>query len=253
MVNYIPHKNVIHVTSQEKSRNYKWESNAEKLKKGVEIVSIDSIEQMPIELKKQFFTGIEVEEGMVFIKEPIKGKYYLASEFADKSIQNLNDAIDHVAMLLGAIRITRKIESWKTVTRSLDGSVGGQYKCVEANVNSKKLKNEDYKRKYAEDRVFKGCNREIDYQKALKFCEEKGLMDNREIKKMLSSRNPEYANMELVNEVITEVTQNIDSLIDTAFSINELSGVFKLDASCKSAIQTSVRMIVSARIEYFPE
>lgn len=150
---YKPEKNVIHVTSDEKSRNYKWEKDSEKISKNIEIASIDDLQRLPLDIRRKMFSVPDIEEGMVFVKDPFSDRYYLASEVADKLSDNKYNALSRIAMYLGAKKIIREIESVKTKSREFNSKVGVTYKVVDGGLDINSSSTDLYKKRYTRKKL----------------------------------------------------------------------------------------------------
>ncbi len=245
-----PQKNVIHITSNEKSRNYKWEKDSNKISTNLQIVSIDDIESMPLDMRREMFSVRDIEEGMVFVKDPVSDRYYLSSGVADEMSKNKANAISLVAMYLGAKKVIREIDSIKTKTREFKSGVGATYKVVDMDFKANKSSYDAIKSKYASTEEFDGIASENGYQKALDYCKRTGLIYDPSFQYFLEQRNPENDNKKRVEDIRTEITSECDEELDIAFSLNALKGVFTLDAKCENSLKVTNQLTVHSRIEF---
>lgn len=250
MESYKPQKNVIHVTSDEKSRNYLWERDSDKVSKNIEIVSVDELQSLPFEARRKMFSVQDIEEGMVFVKDPFSSRYYLASEVADKLSDNKYNALSRIAMYLGAKRIVREIESVKTKSREFNSETGVTYKVVDVGLNIHSSSTEGYKKRYNKEEIFDGIATESGYQKAVEYCEKTGLIYDDSIQYLLEARNPKNDNKKRHEDIRTEITSECENSLDIAFSLNVLKGVFSLNAKCEHFMKMTDQVIVHSRIEF---
>lgn len=247
---YRPKKDVIHITSDEKTFNYKFEKNSDKLSKNLEIASIDDILSIPIEDRRALFAVREIEEGMIFIKDPITGRYYLASEASQKLRDSKFDALTDIARLLGAKKVVREIESMTQVSRKIDASGKVTYKEVSLKLDSKNESYSNITQKYSRVQYFNGCERSIDFEKAVNQCKLNGLIHEPEVINMLKNRNPEDANYVTSDDLNIELTNDCERSMDNAMSLNVMGNLFKLDAKCQQAITTSTKIRIHWYVEY---
>lgn len=250
MESFKTEKNIIHITSDEKSRNYKWEKDANKVSKNIEIASIDDIQALPLDVRRKMFSVQDIEEGMVFIKDPFSERYYLASEVADKFSDNKYNALSRIAMYLGAKRIITEIESVKIKSREFNSESGLTYKVVDGGLNINSSTTELYKKKYNKEETFDGVSNEKGYQKAKEFSERTGLIYDPSIEYLLEARHPDNDNKKRSEDIRTEITSECDNSLDIAFSLNVLGDVFSLNAKCAHSMKETEQVIIHSRIEF---
>lgn len=244
----IPDALTLYVVSPERVINHKWEKNADKLSRNVKLISIDELNALLPEKREQNFAVTAFEEGMVLVFDKITNKYYSIDKAKDELPLNKDRAIDHIAGLLGARKITRSICKNQTSKRELSVNGEVQIKLFEADGSYKHAHLEKRARKYIGERIFPGQYSEQGFNMALEYARKCGLYEDAVVKSMLDSRNPKHPNRLLREKYEVSMTSEVEDLSEYAFSVKYLA--FGLSAKVEEAVSTSETIEVSLEIEY---
>lgn len=229
---------VLHFTTDERSRNWVYDENASKLSREVQIISINKvpeIRKMGIDLP-----GRRILEGDVFIKHPYEeGVYIDASKAVDQIRLSKYSLISELAQMLGAssYEIEEAIESIEERQWNAEGNL--EYKVVKANVN---IKNEATLKKtlgisISDTYPGRGVVSEASNKKALTFAKQHNLWEDGMVRSLIRKRQ-EQENPLLEEHLHFDVTKEANERLDAAFSLNCLGGLFSLDASLNKTLST---------------
>lgn len=239
---------VIHVTSDERSRNYTWgeDRKHEKLDPKVKIISVDDLSRY----SGQVYFPKDTAEGSVLVRHPFEPDTYINANDAATSIkQSKFFKISEIAQLLGALNY--EIDAiWEEVSeRKLDAGGKVSYKAVKAETNIMNEVRQSDNMQFALQATYDGV-RAIS-QESLAEAERRarmyGLWEDGAISSLIRQRDPKCENFNADIRYCFELTSEINTLLDAAFSLNVMDDVFSLDASAKRAMsrreKIRVRMI----------
>ena len=249
MDDFNPHKLTIHVVAPEHAVNFKWEKGWDKVSKNLELKSIDELNSLSLSDREKYFGISSFEEGMVLILDPINKRYYNATSAVDEIPQNKNRAIDHIASLLGAKRIERKVVHYDLKKRELavDGKLNVH--AVSANASYKESEKMKTENRFSGIKEFKGNLTMDGYQKAKDYCEQTGLIHDPAIRRMLEDRNPNHPNRILKESYNVKLTDEVEGAMEAAFSLSYLK-CFSVSAKICEVISTERCTELSLEIEY---
>ena len=87
----------------------------------------------------------------------------------------------------------------------------------------------------------------MDYDKAKQLIKQYKL-DDKDINYIVEQRNPEDSSKLSAREVKVELTRELNSLTECAFSLNILKGLFTLNADVKQTISTQKKIILETKL-----
>ena len=223
---------VLHVTSDERSRNWMLDKNAKKVSRDVQIISVDNI---PFYKDSAIhFPSHIIREGDILIRHPYEHNLYLDPNNAAFEIRfSKYTLISEIAQRLGAVRyeIKEAIETVEQRELSSNGSI--DYKMVKSAIN---IKNQDDLKNtmgiLIEDE-FPKCKSSA--KDAIAFAQEYNLWNDSMIRSLI--RKCSYQDNPLTHEHLRfDVTQEANSRFDAAFSLNALKGILNIDASINTLL-----------------
>jgi hypothetical protein len=244
---------VIHVTSDERSINWEWEKNSEQVNRQLQFVSIDDIPS--IRSNTNVVLPSEIQEGDILIKHPFEPDTYLnVVDAIDEIRKDKWFKISEIAQCLGATGFNIKEATESIETRELDTNVGVSYKVINARNNIKKRNELKEKLGIEIDDAFDGCKVISDesYKKAQELAKKYHLDNDAAIRSLIRMRDPGIENAFLGRTIHCEMTKELNSALDIAFSLNVMPNVFSLDANVKKTLETKETITLDVRFE-FPE
>lgn len=242
--------NVICVASPEVALNYRWETGSEKLSPGVQVVSIENLDSLPEARRLELFGQREIEEGMVFVRDHIGNRYVTASRAQELISQSKNNAIDHVAALLGATRVSRQITAVEERRRSV--GIRGKIKYRVVNTGAS-MTAADWLRlatRYTREKRFPGVRTNDSFREAVRYCEATGLIHDPEIRHMLADRAPWNPNPILSDSYEISLSSECGREFDAAFSIGFLRRVFNISPEVEASLSATRLLTVRCTVEY---
>lgn len=220
---------VIHITSDEHSRNWKYDQNHKKVSNRIQIVSIDdipSIRSLNIQLPSHLY------EGDILVRHPYeKNTYIHASNAAFEIRFSKYCKIREIAQKLGAegCIIEEAIEDIEERSLTINGDVS--YNMIKSSLNIKekdalkKAMGINIKNKFDGKRIISAES----YAGAIELAKEYDLWNDSMIKSLIGMRNPNQENQLIEDSLRFNMTKEANSLLDAAFSLNVLNGIFNLD------------------------
>jgi len=252
--NNVPKLNgeVIHITSDEKSINWKWEKSSDKVSRKIQFVSIDVIPMIRNNSDIQFPV---VSENDVLIKHPFEPNTYLSIDDACNEIHiDKFFKIGEIAQCLGAKGYIVEEAKESVETRCFDANVGVTYKPVRTSVDIKKEDTLKEKLGIKISDKFSGCKKitEKSYLEAKELAKKYLLENDSAIRSLIRMRDPSKENMLTNRSIHCEMTKELNSALDIAFSLNVMPNVFSLDANVKKTLETKETITLDILFE-FPE
>uniref|UniRef100_A0AB33IML0 Uncharacterized protein n=1 Tax=Prevotella sp. GTC17253 TaxID=3236793 RepID=A0AB33IML0_9BACT len=239
-------KDVLYLAPEERVINYKWEKDSDKLSQNLAVMSITDIRDME-EHGMKFKTKVSLCEGMTLVKHPYIANCYMDVNLAEDTLfKDKLNCIGRVAKLLGVKEFTAKATFLEAKTRELDIQGNVHYKVVvDADATYKKSEEEKYAKTYRRYETFPGEFTKKDYEEAKKLVSQYKLDD---LEYILDQRNPDANNILGKQEVRIELSKELNSMTECAFSLNVLKGVFTLNASTKETISTQKKVILETKL-----
>lgn len=236
---------ILQVSTEERAVNYQWEKDADKLDKNISIVSMDDIKKMK-DSGWTFKTAMPLYEGMTLALHPFIHKCYIDITSAEDEIfKDKLDCLGKVSKLLGVKIFEAKAIFIEEKHRNLDASGNINYKAVKLDTSYKKEEEEKYAKTYSRKESFSGEFTQIGYEKAKQLIKQYKLND---LDYIVEQRNPEDSSVLSAQEVKVELTKELNSLTECAFSLNILKGVFTLNANVKQTIATQKKVILETKL-----
>lgn len=236
---------VIYVTTPEKSVNYKWRDNYEKLSPEIQVVSIDDIKNLDREV-----VDAKVRLGTILMKHPFMEKYIEIDQLEDEITKEKLNCLGLIAFHLGA----REYENLFAFEEAQEAKIGadGQanYKFVDVGTKFNIQKSDVKTGKYWSQSTFEGnLLTEDSYALAVNKAKEYGLYYDKEVKFLLETRNPCYGNRLTSRKVKFELTRELNSLLDIAFNL-KVASVFSLNANYNRVISERKKIVIETNFVF---
>ncbi|MDE5829497.1 MAG: hypothetical protein K2H48_05860 [Duncaniella sp.] len=243
--------NALHIVSPEKAVNYKWEEYADKLPAGVQIISIDEINNLPVEIRKQYFGLQNIELNDVFLFEPYSKRYILSSNAEDSFFERKFYKIAEIARLLGASSISHEVTLVEVMQRVLSATGDITYKAVEVSAEVKRDYEEKIRNTYKLHEDFTSPKLTLEgYNRAKEICIETSLIQVPVFEHLLAMRDPSHPSSLKYYEKNINLAQDINEGLEVAFKLNILKGVFSLNANTTETLSKSKNLNSKMIIEF---
>ena len=194
-----------------------------------------------------------VFENDVLIKHPFEPNTYLSIGEACNEIRiDKFLKIGEIAQCLGAKGYLVEEAKESVETRCFDANVGVKYKPVRTDVDLKKESTLREKLGIKISDRFGGCNKitEESYLEAKKLAKKYHLENDSAIRSLIRMRNPSKENMLTNRSIHCEMTKELNSALDAAFSLNVMPDVFSLDANVKKTLETKETITLDVLFEF---
>ena len=238
---------ILQISTEERAVNYRWEKDADKLDKNISIVCMDDIQNL-VNDGWTFKTKMPIREGMTLALHPFISKCYIDINIAeDELFKDKFNCLGRVVKLLGAKSFEAKAVLIEANTRIIDATGSTNYKLIKADASYKKSEEEKYAKTYSRKESFSGEFTQKGYDKAKQLIKQYKLYD-KDINYLVEQRNPEDSSVLSAQVVKVELTRELNSLTECAFSLNILKGVFTLNANVKQTISTQKEIIIETKL-----
>lgn len=228
-----PIGDVIMVTSPEKSINYRWYKNSEKLSPQLKVLSITEVNQIDVE---NIFGVPQVQENTIWMKHPfVPNKYIDINKAEDVLIQAKLDGLGLVAKHLGVKRFKTAYAIVTTSEAEYDIDGGVRYKAVKGDMKVEIKKDDKNTFMFYRDENYSGNFSPESYNKAKAIAKEYGLYGEPDISYLIKQRDPQDENCITSQKVHTILTKELNTQLDVALSLNAI-GIFALDTHYKQTI-----------------
>lgn len=246
-------KEVLLVTSDEKSINYKWEDNASKLK-GIQVVSKEYDLPALIEEKEINFIGYKEGREQVFVKDPFYDNYYIEiTKAEDRIFKNKIRFYKRIALLLGAKGFTANAEFREENKLSIEANGSISHKVVEINTGLTKEQISKFNKVYKLNSTLKPLedfDRQRGFEEAKDLVNKLNLHNEIDIVGLIENNDPSLQNREITQEVTLELSNELNDLLEMSFNINAMGGVFGLGANFKKTTESMKKIILDTKIVF---
>ena len=226
---------ILQISTEERAINYRWEKDADKLDKNISIVCMNDIQNL-VNDGWTFKTKIPIREGMTLALHPFISKCYIDINIAeDELFKDKFNCIGRVVKLLGVKSFEAKAVFIEAKTRIIDATGSINYKLIKADASYKKAEEEKYAKTYSRKERFSGEFTRQGYENAKQLIKQYRLED---LNYIVEQRNPDDGNTISEQNVAVDLSEELNSLTECAFSLNVLKGVFS--RSLKSQFRRKV-------------
>lgn len=237
---------ILQISTEERAVNYQWEKDADKLDKNISIVCMDDIKKLVNDGWK-FKTKMPIREGMTLALHPFISKCYIDINIAeDELFKDKFNCLGRVVKLLGAKSFEAKAVFLEAKTRIIDATGNINYKLIKADASYKKSEEEKYAKTYSRKEIFLGEFTRQGYENAKQLIKQYRLEED--LNYIVEQRNPDDSNTFSEQNIAVDLSEELNSLTECAFSLNVLKGVFTLNANVKQTISTQKKIIVETKL-----
>lgn len=241
---------VLYVAQDELAYNYDWYRDSSKINRGVQVISIEDIDEYRLN-GYEFSVPSKIYEGTILVSHPFLPKTYMDITTAeDVIIREKLGCISKIAQKIGVKRISGEamFVDEESLAITGDGQVG--YEKVEVNASYTQEKKDKYSSTYTISRDFSGVYTKDDYNEAIALLKKYGLEGDPEVRDLVYLRNPDENNRLNDQDVHMEVTREINSRKEGAFSLNVMSDLFKIETSVKSSISHLTKVNFDCHVSF---
>lgn len=244
-------KQVILVTSDEKSLNYKWENNAESIK-GISVLSEEF--DLPVLKNKIKFIGLNEGKEQLFLQSPCDKNIFIEiSKSEDYIFKDKIKNYKRIAFLLGAKSFSAKAEFVEELKQTMDADGTVESKIAELNIKISTSLSEKFSKTYELASKFVTCenfDRKRGYHEARALVELKGLENELDLISLIENRNPDDQNKEEIQKVKLELSSELNSMLETTFNLTAMKGVFKLGGQYGSTCESIKKIVLSTEVVF---
>lgn len=238
-------KDIIYVTSEERAYNYKWEKTANKLNPNVQIVSVDDIYEMGVNI----FDGKKVPVlDTILIKHPFIPNKYIPLETTEDVITKAKfRSLGIIAHYLGAKEYETTFAITESKERIINANGELDYKLLNAASSVRIKENDSMTGKYYRHETFRGEFSMASYNQAVLEAKQSGLYDDDDINYLLKTRDPKFGNQITSQHVRFNLTKELNSQLDIAFSL-KVSSIFKLSANYNQIVSNKQDILIETKL-----
>ena len=138
---------ILQISTKERTVNYRWEKDADKLDKNISIVCMDDIQNL-VNDGWTFKTKMPIREGMTLALHPFISKCYIDINIAeDELFKDKFNCLGRVVKLLGVKSFEAKAVFREAKIRDIDATGSMNYKLIKADASYKESEKEKYAKK----------------------------------------------------------------------------------------------------------
>ncbi|WP_426092363.1 hypothetical protein [Flavobacterium sp. DSR3-2] len=249
--------NVVLVTSDEKSKSYKWEDNREKIQ-AIDVISADYGWEHNKFFQGNEFIGLIPNTEQVFLKSPFEQNKFVEIEKAEEYLFAKKISLyKNIVFLLGAKDFTAIAEFIEEKTISKEGSIDVSYvPVVEISAKAKeetekKIAAEyELKDNFEDNEDFESFDRVRAYDEAKEIIKNNNLENEFDLVDLVEFRNPKHQKKIGSRTVKLKLTTELNALIELSAKINVMGGVFGLDASFKTKTKSIKKIILTTVVNF---
>lgn len=238
---------ILQISTKERTVNYRWEKDADKLDKNISIVCMDDIQNL-VNDGWIFKTKMPIREGMTLALHPFISKCYIDINIAeDELFKDKFNCLGRVVKLLGVKSFEAKAVFREAKIRDIDATGSINYKAIKADLSYKKSEEKKYAKKYSRKETFSGEFTRQGYEDAKRLIKQYSLEN---LNYIIDQRNPDEDNTLIEQNITVDLSEELNRLTEWAFSLNVLKGVFTLDANVKQTMSIQKEIIVETKLVF---
>jgi len=245
---------IVRIDTDEKSIRYKWEEDATKLNPNIQIVSINDYNQLVESKDNNLILPQNAAIGSVLMKHPFRQNTYIPLEEAEIEIyKDKMFCMSAIAVRLGMV-FDWKVELVNVQTRNIDASGNVDCKYVNIDAKFKSQEEEKYRGLIAMTQNIRRnpdsvSTPEEEHKEAWELARKYGLQNDMEVISLLDGRNPKNAFMIKDRTISIELSKEINSMYDIAFSLKVLKGIFGMNATLNEKLSQNktLKLVLNLR------
>ncbi|KAA6349041.1 hypothetical protein EZS27_003532 [termite gut metagenome] len=243
-------KDVIYLVEDEKSINYKYEKNYDKLDGNIQICSYEY--DAPI-LKEQcrIISKKPLSKGDILIKHPYEDNCYIHIEESEDVIFKYKcNKISDIARLLGASKCKTTLELQEEGERTFEINGGTTTKKASLDMYYKTEESNKLTKKYATEDIYAEGNLSFTqegYEEAQKIAK---LFNDLDIHGLVEKRSPNHPNLLKKRTVSVELATEFNHSLDCAITLKALP-IFALSAQINKIVKESKKVLFKMEVEFY--
>lgn len=243
-------KDVVLVTSDEKSLGFQWEDKASKIS-GVQVISAEY--DLPAVLIDTKFIGLVKDKEQVFVKNPFANEYIEISQSENRLFSSKISIYRRVAAVLGAKTFRAKAVFVEEKKRTLDADLEASARTVELDATYKAIQEEKLNKTYELESDFESA---VDFDRSLAYEQAKQLIMNlqmeseQEIVDLIENNNPQYQNREVRQRIKLQLTNELNDLLEISFKLTGMGSLFGLGANFQTTTESVKTIILDTEITF---
>jgi hypothetical protein len=242
-------KEVIYLVEDERSINYKYEKNYDKIDKNIQICSYEY--DAPI-LKEQcrIIPYDSLSKGDILIKHPYEKNCYIHIEESEDEIFKYKcQKISKIAGLLGASICDIKLELKEEEEKIFEKNGKITVKKIGIDARKKKEESEKLSQKFIIKDTYTAGNSftEGGYKKAKEIAE---CFNDTSINGLVEMRSPDFHDQLKKRMISVELTREFNRSLDYAITLNALPKVFTLSAQKYEIVKSRKKILFQMEVEF---
>lgn len=232
---------IIRIDTDEISIRYKWEDDASKLNPNIQIVSVNDYNDLVNSKSNSLILPRNATTGSILMRHPFRKNTYIPLEEAEMTIyKDKMFCMSSIAVHLGLL-FDWKVELVSVSKRDIDASGNIDYKNVKVDATFKSNEEEKYRGMISmtqdvRQNPISTISSEEEYQEACDLVKKYGLENDMEIISLLDGRKPNCKHIISDRTISVELSKEVNSMYDIAYSLNVLHGLFGFSASLNEKV-----------------
>ncbi len=198
-----------------------------------------------------FDVPVKIQEGMTLASHPFLPNTYIdINSTEDLIIRDKLSCISRIAQKVGVKYISGHalLVDDKKLEFDINGNIN--YKTIDVKGEFHIRKEDKYSSEYRIDRHFSGDYDKKSFEEAKHLLHLYGLEHDTEVKDLVMLRNPDECNLISRQTVHMEMTREVNSRKECAFSLNALEGILDIGIDTKNNISNISKVIFECTIEF---
>lgn len=244
-------KDIIWIDTDEKSIRYRWDDNAGKLNRNIQVVSIEDFDIL--REKRNYLLPRYIEVGTGLIRHPYNPDKYIKIQETEAIVYNekmlyVSDIVRH----LGCKKFKWHLEIIEISERNSSFDMNGTYNVASADINIKRKEEDKYSNliKMEESYESKADYNIDDYNKAIDKAKKYNLYEESDIYTLISKRNPKDNYLTKTLTISIDLSKEVNNLFDSAFSLNALNKVFSINADFMATLKYKKTIKVIMELQF---
>jgi hypothetical protein len=242
-------KEVIYLVEDERSINYKYEKNYDKIDKNIQICSYE-YDVPTLKTQCQIISKKPLSKGDILVKHSYEKNCYIHIEESEDVIFRYKcQKISQIARLLGASRCKTTLELVEEKERIFDINTGFRVKAVSGKVHYKTEESNKLTKKYATEDIYAEGNSSFTqkgYEEAQKIAK---FFNDQDIHGLLEKRNPNFPNSLIKRTVSVTLTTELNRSLDCAITLHALP-IFALSAQINEIVKKRKEVSFKMEVEF---
>lgn len=242
---------VLHLVSDELARTWNWEPNSEKVDSNVKIISIDKIDSY-LEGKSISLPNY-INVGDVLVRHPFEPNTYVSVEKASHTIRTSKFfKVSEIAQILGAVKYNIEA-AWEEISErrwDVNGSISYDVVKPTFSIHNEKIMIQTMGLSISDEYDGIAAISDNSQKKAEEISKNYGLWEDESIRALIRQRNPNESNRLKGRSYMLDMSSETNELLDAAFSLTIMEGIFNLNTSIKRAVKVQEKITLKISFEF---